>query len=273
MKTLTKNPKRSMWALLLTTAVLAAPAERADAWTHQELQDKRQAMIEQVNQIRRDQGLPPYKLAEDVNVAAQWMAEHLSERRTLNHTDAMGRNPTERFAAFGGQPCYATGTRMVAENLAMGPSTAEGAVKLWWNSEGHRNNMLDANLRTVGIGYANVNGYRVFALKIAFAEDALATIINYEQAETDSLTVDVYTYGTDAGGNKLAEWMRFSTDGENWSDWVPYRTQYTYTFPFVSATKPVDYTLYVQLSDGKRLLNQSQDSIRYVPGEVIQGKE
>ena len=45
------------------------------------------------------------------------------------------------------------GYSQLAENLAAGPTTAEGVVASWMNSPGHRANILNCGLRELGVGY------------------------------------------------------------------------------------------------------------------------
>ena len=44
---------------------------------------------------------------------------------------------------------------MAGENGAAGSTTGAQTVTLWMNSEGHRQNMLLAGARQIGIGYAH----------------------------------------------------------------------------------------------------------------------
>ena len=51
------------------------------------------------------------------------------------------------------------GWRMLAENLAWGPTTPYAIYKLWLNSSGHRANMQNCTLRNAGVGMAMSNGH------------------------------------------------------------------------------------------------------------------
>jgi uncharacterized protein YkwD len=44
-----------------------------------------------------------------------------------------------------------------AENIALGQTSAQQVVSDWMNSPGHRRNILDPNLKDLGVGY--FNGY------------------------------------------------------------------------------------------------------------------
>ncbi|HKB03338.1 MAG TPA: CAP domain-containing protein [Gemmataceae bacterium] len=55
------------------------------------------------------------------------------------------------------------GSSALAENIAYGTWTAAGVVQAWMNSAGHRANILNPNLREIGIGAAaNGSGVRFF---------------------------------------------------------------------------------------------------------------
>lgn len=50
--------------------------------------------------------------------------------------------------------------RSVAENIAAGQSSAEQVINSWWNSPGHKQNMMNASLTHLGVGYSqDTNGY------------------------------------------------------------------------------------------------------------------
>ena len=43
---------------------------------------------------------------------------------------------------------------VVAENIALGAAVPAGTFQMWMNSQGHRENMLNANYSEAGIGVA-----------------------------------------------------------------------------------------------------------------------
>ncbi len=57
-----------------------------------------------------------------------------------------------------GSSCFTASTKMWGENIAMGYVDADKVMNGWMNSEGHRNNILGANFKSIGIGCVTVNG-------------------------------------------------------------------------------------------------------------------
>lgn len=49
--------------------------------------------------------------------------------------------------------------RAAAENIAKGQTTPEAVVNAWWNSEGHRKNMLNSSYTQIGVGYVSDGNY------------------------------------------------------------------------------------------------------------------
>ena len=83
------------------------------------------------------------------------MSQDLAANRYFSHTDSLGRNPSQRAAAFG----YAGG---VGENIAGGYQTASAVLAAWQASPGHNQNLLGSGYRSIGIGraYAAAAPYR-----------------------------------------------------------------------------------------------------------------
>jgi uncharacterized protein YkwD len=65
----------------------------------------------------------------------------------FDHNSQDGRSPFDRMKAAG-----FTGGSM-AENIAVGYSSAAAVVDGWMNSEGHRRNILNCAYTMIGIGY------------------------------------------------------------------------------------------------------------------------
>ena len=51
-----------------------------------------------------------------------------------------------------------TSYSFAAENIAAGQSTAQSVVDSWMNSSGHCVNIMNANLKQIGIGYYKATG-------------------------------------------------------------------------------------------------------------------
>jgi uncharacterized protein YkwD len=81
--------------------------------------------------------------------AAQRHTEDMAARNRLDHSGSDGSSLRDRVQRAG----YSFAK--VSENLAAGQATAAAAVQTWLDSPPHRRNLLDPDLRHVGIGYAS----------------------------------------------------------------------------------------------------------------------
>ena len=75
----------------------------------------------------------------------------MRDRHFFDHTNPSGQDPWARAAAAGV-------TNMRAENIAMGQKDAAAVMTAWMNSPGHRANILNCSLRTLGVGVATGTG-------------------------------------------------------------------------------------------------------------------
>ncbi len=87
--------------------------------------------------------VPNHKLMR----AAHLHSEDMALRDFFSHTGSNGSSPWARMAAQG----YTFS--LAAENIAAGYSTPASVVEGWMNSSGHRANILNCNLREIGVGY------------------------------------------------------------------------------------------------------------------------
>ncbi len=113
-----------------------------------DLETVRQAVLAEVNRLRRSRGLAELQASTEANRAAQRHAEDMLERRFYSHQNPEGEGPRERSAAAGFSP------RGVAENLAKVVTTPEDAVARWMASSGHRRNLLRRGATSHGLGVA-----------------------------------------------------------------------------------------------------------------------
>lgn len=103
------------------------------------------------NEIRRRHHLPTFCVAPALERAARHHSEDMIRRDyfshdTLNSTEGM----QERIQSFGYR-----NFSLIAENIAYGGGSAGDPDKImrsWMNSAGHRRNILDSELRQIGIG-------------------------------------------------------------------------------------------------------------------------
>ena len=158
----TMTPRRNLTprlALLAALAVAAAlsllvgfPQARGQT---PPLSDDEAALLTLINEYRVENGLSPLAVSPTLTAAARWMSEDMAANNYLGHIDSLGRDPSERVAAFG----Y-TGGSMRGEIARGGSPTPGGAFEVWRNSPGHNAVMLTSGFVVAGVGKAvNLESY------------------------------------------------------------------------------------------------------------------
>ena len=102
--------------------------------------DNASEMLRLVNNLRAENGAG--KLEMDMTLVNQAMIRAAECAVSFSHTRPNGKS-WSTYTSWEG-----TG----AENISMGYSSAQSSVNGFWNSEGHKRNMLDPNFTKVGIG-------------------------------------------------------------------------------------------------------------------------
>ena len=98
------------------------------------------------NEKRVAQGLAPLELNPTLSQAAQAKAVDMLNQNYWAHVAPDGTQPWQFFIDFGYRYRYA------GENLARDFSNANSAVEAWMASPSHRDNILSASYREIGIG-------------------------------------------------------------------------------------------------------------------------
>jgi uncharacterized protein YkwD len=109
------------------------------------------AITQEVNAARSRAGLPAVQTSSRLASAAQRYACQLARTGTFAHRGPDGSDLRTRVSAVGYPACRA------AENLALGHDAAT-VVPAWMDSQGHRRNLLDAELQDLGLGVAVAGG-------------------------------------------------------------------------------------------------------------------
>lgn len=107
--------------------------------------------LQLVNDIRADAGCSPVSVDERLTQSASAHSADMSARNYFSHSSPEG----ESFANRASQAGYPSPG---AENIAQGYSNAEAAMDGWMKSEGHRKNILNCSLTTMGVG-VEANGW------------------------------------------------------------------------------------------------------------------
>jgi len=106
-------------------------------------------LLRLINAERRHRGIPPLRLSQPLNQAAQQHAEDMAFNDFFSHLGSDGTTLRSRLAAAGYE------SSEVAENIAAGRASPRETVQQWLNSPGHRANLLNPEFTEVGFGYSN----------------------------------------------------------------------------------------------------------------------
>jgi uncharacterized protein YkwD len=145
---LTSRTTPASYALSLTTLLLlaVAPALRAqtDLQPEASLTVAEQYLLAAANQDRANQGLPALRLDPVLTQASALHARKMADHATISHQFANEPELAERGSNAG------VHFSLIAENVGEAP-TSVIIHNLWMHSPGHRANLLDPNVNTIGI--------------------------------------------------------------------------------------------------------------------------
>lgn len=123
------------------------PLAQNDAWEEE--------VLILVNQERDKRGLEPLLPKKSLRLAARYHAIDMAQEGYFEHDtyDRKGNGNLkkvcgvfERIEAFDKDGS--------SENIAVGQESPKEVVTTWMRSSGHRENILDASVRYLGVGYA-----------------------------------------------------------------------------------------------------------------------
>ena len=104
-------------------------------------------VLELTNIERSKLGFSPLTFNTQLLNAAATHSQNMALQDFFSHTGKDGSSLASRISATGYQFSVA------AENIAAGSSTPEQVVSSWMNSSGHQANILNPNLKEIGISY------------------------------------------------------------------------------------------------------------------------
>ena len=224
-------------------------------------------LFARVNRERIARGLTPYALNAKLTVSAQAHADDLARTgkyRTPDegHVGSDGSSVFDRVAQAG-YGAYSWGRR-IGENWANAKDPAT-AFSMWMDSTPHRNNILHALYREVGIGVAKASEYGyIYILDFGAQPNVLPFFINDDSAETRTADVTL-TLGDEQispggdGSNNIGHptQVQISNSADfAGSQWQPYAAQIKWTL-----SKPGTQTVYVKYRDAKGRTATASDSI------------
>jgi uncharacterized protein YkwD len=91
---------------------------------------------------------PPVRLSGALAGVALGHANDMARHDYFEHQDLAGHSPADRVRAVGYQE------KLVGENIAYGPKSADEVVQGWLDSPGHCENIMDPRFAEMGIAFA-----------------------------------------------------------------------------------------------------------------------
>ena len=91
---------------------------------------------------------PPVRLSGTLAGVAFGHATDMAQHGYFEHQDRAGHSPADRVRASGYRE------KLVGENIAYGPKSADEVVQGWLDSPGHCENIMDPRFAEMGIAYA-----------------------------------------------------------------------------------------------------------------------
>lgn len=123
------------------------------------------SLIEEVNNLRSKNGLPPYSINPILMSIAQSHASFMASNG-VSHYGTGGSRPFERALAAG-YPLAGDLTQggFFSENITAGSEkSVQEAIIEWQGDAPHLNTMLSSNLTEIGAGMVNVDGYIYYVI-------------------------------------------------------------------------------------------------------------
>jgi uncharacterized protein YkwD len=91
----------------------------------------------------------PVRLSDTLATVAYGHAIDMAEHNYFEHQDLSGRSPADRVRAVGYRE------KLVGENIAYGPKSADEVVQGWIDSPDHCENIMDPRFAEMGIAFAS----------------------------------------------------------------------------------------------------------------------
>ncbi|WP_160686971.1 CAP domain-containing protein [Clostridium sp. C2-6-12] len=111
-----------------------------------------QKILELMNAKRTEAGLKPLTMDNTLVQVARYKSDNMIQNNFFSHTNPDGTKWTNRLQTIGYK--YTTS----GENIAYNTYDPVELFNQWWNSPGHRANMMNTSYTKVGIGVIHGNG-------------------------------------------------------------------------------------------------------------------
>jgi uncharacterized protein YkwD len=135
--------------LVLASAYVAPPPSQAPVFASRALQLVNEVRARGTRCGERSFApASPVKLSGTLVSVALGHASDMAEHNYFEHEDLAGHSPADRVRAVGYRE------KLVGENIAYGPKSADEVVQGWLDSPGHCENIMDPRFEEMGIAYA-----------------------------------------------------------------------------------------------------------------------
>ncbi len=121
--------------------------------TESRVLDYEAEVVRLVNEERAKQGLSALTLNWELSRVARYKSQDMKDKGYFSHTSPTYGSPFQMMRDFG------ISFRTAGENIARGYATPEAVVKGWMNSPSHRENILKASYKQIGVGYVPQGNY------------------------------------------------------------------------------------------------------------------
>ncbi|WP_078596798.1 CAP domain-containing protein [Evansella clarkii] len=111
---------------------------------HTQFEDQ---VVEIVNSHRANNGLSPLQHRADLKNVAHRKAEDMINSDYFSHNSPNYGSPFDMMRTYG------ISYSAAAENIAKGQTTPEQVMNSWMNSPGHRQNILNGQFDSIGVGF------------------------------------------------------------------------------------------------------------------------
>lgn len=147
----TNGHKSSDYRLTLSSTMLTRQGTQAQTASNSTPSSTLQNFVNQVvqltNNFRAQNGLSALTLNSKLTSIAQAHSQEMALQDYFAHEGQNNSEPWDRMTAAGYKWSIAE------ENIAAGQQTPAEVVQAWINSPEHRANMLNANIKDIGVGY------------------------------------------------------------------------------------------------------------------------
>ena len=117
---------------------------KAAAEHHSAFEDQ---VVQLVNQERSKNGLSSLQHRADLKNVAHKKAEDMINSNYFSHNSPNYGSPFDMMNTYG------ISYSAAAENIAKGQTTPEQVMNSWMNSSGHRQNIMNGQFDTIGVGF------------------------------------------------------------------------------------------------------------------------